>query len=213
MRTAINDNRMLQLALLGVLSLLGGILLLKTTKGGGSEPGSAAPTAASPSASSAAGPAEAGGATAATGATDLSSGSSSAPSPGAVPQVPVGVVPGPGLPKGLLSAYRHGKAIVLLVRRAGGIDDGLVRRSVELLRLEPRAKVYVTKARDIARYAWLTEGVDVSVLPALVVLRPKNLTNGTPTATVSYGFRDAASVVQAVKDAFYRGPTNRPYHP
>jgi hypothetical protein len=213
MRTAINDNRMLQFAMLGVLSLLGGILLLKTTTGGGSKPSSTAPAAASPSASSATGPAEAGGATATTGATGLPSGSSSAPSSSAAPQVPADVVPGPGLPEGLLPAYRHGKAIVLLVRRAGGIDDRLVRRSVELLRLEPRAKVYVTKARQIARYAWLTEGVDVSVLPALVVLRPSKLTHGTPTASVSYGFRDAESVVQAVKDALYRGPTNRPYHP
>jgi hypothetical protein len=212
MRTAINDNRIVQLALLGVLSLAGGILLLKTTKGNESEPSSATPTVASPASSTAAGPAGSA-ATAATGATDVSSGSSPAPAVGAAPPVPANAVPGPGLPKGLLPAYRHGKAVALLVRRAGGIDDGLVRRSVGLLGLEPRVKVYVTKAKHIARYAWLTQGVDVSVLPALVVLRPRKLTHGTPTASVSYGFRDPPSVVQAVEDALYRGPSNRPYHP
>jgi hypothetical protein len=212
MRTAINDNRIVQLALLGVLSLAGGILLLKTTKGKESEPSSATPTVASPASSTATGPADSA-TTAATGATDVSSGSSAAPAAGAAPPVPANAVPGPGLPKGLLPAYRHGKAVVLLVRRAGGIDDHLVRRSVGQLGLEPRVKVYVTKAKHIARYAWLTQGVEVSVLPALVVLRPRKLTHGTPTASVSYGFRDPQSVVQAVEDALYRGPSDRPYHP
>jgi hypothetical protein len=117
------------------------------------------------------------------------------------------------VPRGLLRAYRHGKAIVLLVRRAGGIDDALVRDSVERLRSEPWVEVFVTEARGIARYAWLTQGVDVSELPALVVLRPRGLTHGVPTASVSYGFRGAGSVSQAVEDALYRGPANRPYHP
>ena len=33
------------------------------------------------------------------------------------------------------------------------------------------------------------------------------------TASVSYGFRKAGSVLQAAEDALYRGPTDRPYHP
>jgi hypothetical protein len=200
MRQAINENRTVQLAMLGVLALLGGLLLLKTTKGSGSESSSAAPTAASPAAT----PATAAGA-ASTGTTDTSGASAAG--------VPASAVPGPGLPKGLLRAYRHGKAVALLVRRAGGIDDALVRNSLELLRLQPRVKIYVTKAEHIARYSWLTEGVDLSELPALVVLRPRRLSNGTPTASVSYGFQNAASVVQAVKDGLYQGPTHRPYHP
>jgi hypothetical protein len=49
-------------------------------------------------------------------------------------------------------------------------------------------------------------------VPALVVLRPKALSHGTPTASVSFGYRDGASVVQAVVDARYKGKTLA-YHP
>ncbi len=206
MRQAINGNRTVQLALLGVLALVGGLFLLKG-KSGGSESTAAAPVAsstatpgatASPTdpATAAAGPAPTGTAATAGAAT-----------------VPANLIPGPGLPKGLLPAYKHGDAIVLLVRRAGGIDDAFVHDSVKGLRSLPGAKVYVTKAEHIARYAWLTQGVNVTDLPALVVLRPRKLSKGKPVASVSYGFRDAASVLQAVKDELYRGPTNRPYHP
>ncbi len=43
--------------------------------------------------------------------------------------------------------------------------------------------------------------------PALVVVRPKSLTDGPmPTAIVSYGFRGPGSVEQALEDALYDGP-------
>jgi hypothetical protein len=44
-------------------------------------------------------------------------------------------------------------------------------------------------------------------------VRPRRLTEGTPTASVSYGFRGPDSVYQAVRDALYKGPTNLPYYP
>ena len=50
-------------------------------------------------------------------------------------------------------------------------------------------------------------------VPALIVLRPRHLTHGTPTASVSYGFRGPDSVDQAVSDALYKGPRNLPYYP
>jgi hypothetical protein len=55
--------------------------------------------------------------------------------------------------------------------------------------------------------------VDVNRVPALIALRPRNLTHGAPTATVSYGFRGPESVDQAISDALYKGPRNLPYHP
>lgn len=201
MRKAINQNRTVQLALLGVLALLGGMMFLKA-KGSGSE-ASTTPVATAPEVSGATVPAP--------GTTVASTGAAAVPVSAAA--VPPSLIPGPGLPKGLLSAYRDGEGIVLLVRRAGGIDDRLVRGSVDKLHVLSDVEVYVTKARGIARYAWLTQGVNVTDLPALVVLLPRKLTDGVPTASVSYGFRNSASVVQAVKDALYRGPTDRPYHP
>ena len=212
MRKAINENRSVQLALVGALIVAAGLFLLHV-KGGGS--GSSTTTGASPTGTA--------GAPTATGtvSTDPTTGApvtdtsavTSGVSGASAAAVPASLVPGPGLPKGLLPAYRNGDAIVLLVRRAGGIDDNLVHRTVDLLRAEPDVKVYVTKAKQIARYAWLTQGVDVTELPALIVLRPRNLTHGTPTAAVSYGFRGPNSVVQTVRDQIYRGPTDRPYHP
>jgi hypothetical protein len=212
MRQAINENRTVQLALLGVLALVGAFFLL-VGRGGG---GSADTTTTAPAPGTTAAPtqapteAPAPGATAPAAPVDTSG---AAPAAGNASAVPVSLIPGPGLPKGLISAYRHGDAIVLLVRRAGGIDDALVHDSVKLVSALPDVKVYATKARHVARYAWLTQGVDVSDLPALVVLRPRKLSKGVPVATVSYGYRDGASVLQAVRDALYRGPTDRPYHP
>ena len=42
-------------------------------------------------------------------------------------------------------------------------------------------------------------------VPALIVLRPKRLSGGTATATVSYGFRDTQSIRQEIVDALYDG--------
>ena len=56
-------------------------------------------------------------------------------------------------------------------------------------------------------------GVDVNRVPALIVVRPRRLAHGAPTATVSYGFRGPDSVQQAVRDALYKGPRNLPYYP
>ena len=65
---------------------------------------------------------------------------------------------------------------------------------------------------SIARYATIAQGVDVDRVPALVVLRPKRLDHGVATASVHYGFQSPESVVQAVVDAGYKGPT-LDYHP
>jgi hypothetical protein len=202
MREAINENRSLQLVLLGVLALAGGLFLLKG-RGGGDESTAATPVAPVTTGTTAPSSIPAASAPVAGAAAPTTSGTG----------VPPNLIPGPGLPKGLVAAYHDGDAIVLLVRRAGGIDDAMVHGSVEGLRALPGVKVYVTKAKHIARYAWLTQGVNVTDLPALVVLRPRKGNKATATGSVSYGFRDSASVLQAVEDELYTGPTHVPYHP
>ena len=203
------------MVLIGVLALAGGLMLLKSKGGGETAAAPADATAPADPAASAAGAAPAPATTAATTAAPAATTAATTPVVSGVgaAAVPTNLIPGPGLPKGLLSGYRDGKAIALLVRRAGGIDDAIVRGSVDLLHDLPNVKVYVTKARQIARYAWLTQGVNVTDLPALVVLRPRKLSGGQASATVSYGFRGPGSVLQAAEDALYRGPVNRPYHP
>jgi hypothetical protein len=212
-RKTLNDNPVVQIVFLGALAVLVAFLLMTRVmhKSGGSSAsttpttsataaptdGSTAPTATAPSSPAPAAPgvAEAGGPQASASA------------------VPSKLVAGPGLPRPVATAYAGGKAIVLLVFKNRGIDDGAVRASVERLRGRSDLVVFVTHAGQIARYARIAEGVDVNRVPALIVIRPRRLTHGAPTATVSYGFRGADSVRQAVRDALYDGPTNLPYYP
>ena len=218
MREAINQNRTVQLVLLGVLLLGGGFLLMKVTKGSGSQSGATASTSSATAGATGSGSTDSGGVAATAAPLDgsvsaSSAGSSSTGSAGSAPAVPANLIPGPSLPKSLLASYKRGDGVALLVMRAGGIDDAMVRRSVELLHGVSGLSVYATKAQHIARYAWITQGVNLTDLPALVVLLPRKLSKGVPTASVSYGFRDAASVLQAARDALYRGPTHLSYHP
>ena len=99
----------------------------------------------------------------------------------------------------------------MLKRR--GIDDDQLRRNVEQLRGRSDLALFVTNAGHIARYSRITHGVNVDRVPALIVLRPRHLTHGTPKATLSYGFRGPESVDQAIRDALYKGPSNLPYYP
>jgi hypothetical protein len=218
MREAINQNRTVQLVLLGVLLVGGGFLFMKVTKGSGSQSGATASTSSATAGATGSGSTDSGGVAATAAPLDgsvsaSSAGSASTGSAGSTPAVPTNLIPGPSLPKSLLASYKRGDGVALLVMRAGGIDDAMVHRSVQLLHGVSGLTVYSTKAQHIARYAWITQGVNLTDLPALVVLLPRKLSKGVPTASVSYGFRDAASVVQAAKDALYRGPIHLSYHP
>jgi hypothetical protein len=213
-RKAINENPIVQMALLGGLVLIVGFLLLTRVMGG--HKASTAPTSTTPTTSAPAG------GTATTPSTAPSTGTATVPSTGtataptgSATAVPSGkLVAGPGLPRAVASAYAHNKAVVILITRRHGIDDSAVKASVELLRANGSLAVFVANAGKISRFSRITEGVDVNRVPALVVVRPKRLTGGgPPTAAVSYGFRSPDSVAQAVRDSLYKGPTNLPYYP
>lgn len=190
MRDAINNNPVVQAALIGVL-LLGTAFFFLSSTGGGEEEEAAAPE------------------------TTLSvtePGASPAPS-GEVPEIPAAArldVPPP--PASLLRAYESGQTVVLLLIRNGGIDDRLVRAATAGVSGLPNAALFVVPASRIARYAAITGGVGVDRVPALVVVSPKRVEKTVPTASVSYGFQSSASIVQAVVDAGYEGPT-LDYHP
>lgn len=196
MRDALNSNPVVQMAVIGVLLLVGGILVLTQVGGGSDEP---ATDTSSGSLGS-----ESGAAAAPAGATA-----------GAIVTGPVTVAafePGEGMPARVSDAYKSGKAIVLLIYRRGAYEDRLVHQAVERLSSDSRLALFITPARGISRYSRITQGAGVSRVPALVVVRPRKLSHGTPTAHVEYGFRSLKSITQAVRDALYRGH-HLPYHP
>ena len=210
MRDAINNNPVVQMVVIGVLLVAFGLIFVGGMLGGGGEDDASAP--ATSSAATATG-------VAAPSAPASSAGLPSTAAPPTAVPAPTGTVspaalePGPGLPAELIGAWKDGKAVVLLIVRGGGTDDRLVRASVTRLSGDQGLAVFVVRAKDIARYSRVTQGVGVSRVPALVVMRPQKVSGSVPEAIVSYGFRDSQGVVQTVQDALYSGKDNLPYHP
>ena len=201
MRQAINNNPIAQVAVLGGLAVLVGLFFMMNMKGKGSSETASTASSAAPAPSTSAPPAPA------------PTSSSTAPAPTTGTVSPDALVPGRGLPKPVVTAWKRGNTVVLLVVRQGGIDDRLVRNSVRSLSSDGGVSVFVTRANHVARYSRITQGVGVSQAPALVVVRPKRVSGSVPEAQVDYGFRDAQGVVQAVHDAVYSGKDNLPYSP
>ena len=203
MRQAINNNPIAQVAVLGGLAVLVGLFFMMNMKGKGSSETASTASSAAPAPSTSAPPAPTSGSTSA----------APAPPPTTGTVSPDALVPGRGLPKPVVTAWKRGDTVVLLVVRQGGIDDRLVRNSVRSLSSDRGVSVFVTRANHVARYSRITQGVGVSQAPALVVVRPKRVSGSVPEAQVDYGFRDAQGVVQAVHDAVYSGKDNLPYSP
>lgn len=211
MREALNNNPVVQLATVGVLILIAGFFFMTNMKSSSSSSDSTATPAAAtptPSAGATSGTAPSGAA-----ASTPSTGVGAAPAVGGAAVSAEALIPGPGLPRPVVQAWKGGDAIVLLIVRGGGIDDRLVRGSVEQLSGDPGTAVFVARAKQVARYSRITQGVGVSRVPALVVVRPRKESGATPQGQVSYGFRNSQSVVQAVRDALYSGKENLPYSP
>jgi hypothetical protein len=219
-RKALNENPVAQIAVLGVLVVVVGFLLLARVAGkSGGDSSATSPTASGASATSASadGSSTAGTtppATSSDEAPSTPSDGATVPPTGSVSDAAVGkFVAGPGLPASVVKAYADDKTVVLLVLRHRGIDDDQLRRNVVRLRGRSDLALFVTNAGRIARYSRITQGVSVDRVPALIVLRPRHLTQGTPTASVSYGVRGPESVDQAIRNALYKGPSNLPYYP
>lgn len=121
-------------------------------------------------------------------------------------------IPAPPPPARFTAAYESGDTVVLLIVHPGGIDDTFTAAATSALIGVPDVSLFVVPATKIARYAAVTIGLDVDRVPALVVLRPRHLSGGTPQATVDYGYQTPQTVLQDVLDASYRGPEET-YHP
>jgi len=194
----------------GVL-LIGVAVFLMSSGGGGEEEAESGTTEATVSV---AGTGVAGTATGATpgeaveGAIDAAAAEAGTSGAAAVPST----LDAPPPPSAVSNAYDANKTVVLLFVRNGGIDDQLVTVATAGIAGLRDAALFVVPAGRISRYAAITEGVGVERVPALVVVTPKRLEKTVPTASVSYGFQSPQSVVQAVIDAGYKGPTVD-YHP
>lgn len=193
MREKLNDNPMAQVALVGVLLVAAAVFLLG--KGGGGEPEEEASSSAADAAVAAV-------------ASELETGGqpSRLPAPGSG----VGAVPPP--PRAVVDAVDAGNVVAVLFVRDGGIDDKLVTEAVGKLEGFGDVTTFVVPVHQLFRYVSIAEGVDLSRVPALVVIRPKNLSHQYDPASIHYGFQSAQAVVQAVVDARYHGGT-LPYHP
>jgi hypothetical protein len=216
-RKAINENPLVQVAVLGALAVIVGFMLLTRLSGDSSSSSAPAPDASAattPTATTSSSSASTSPATVTPSTAAPSTATGTAPPRAPVASVPAGkLVAGPGLPKPVANAYADGKTIVLLVFRRHGIDDAEVREDVEKLRGNPGLAVFVIHATQISEFSRIAEGVNADRVPALIVVKPKRLSHGTPTASIDYGFRSADSVQQAIRDALYKGRTNLPYYP
>ena len=213
MRKALNENPMVQLAVLGVCAIVFAVILFTSVLKKDEQP---AATTTSPAATTTSDPAASSDPSASASTPSPSAGSSASGTAPATPETDTvtppaggatadGLLPSKGLPEDVLVAFARNKAIALLVVDPKGLSDKQLEQFTDTLRSRDDVEVFVVNVKDIAKYARITAGVSVSRTPALVVVRPRKLTDSTPTATVSYGFRGPRSVNQAVDDALYDG--------
>ena len=136
-----------------------------------------------------------------------------APATPATRCAPANFVPGPGLPEDVVVAYAQNKAVVLLIVNDKGLEDKAVASSVTALEVARRRRALPGRRQGRRRLRADHRGRrDSAARPALVVIRPRKLTDNVPEATVSYGFRGPESVNQAVEDALFDGK-NVTYYP
>ncbi len=216
MRKALNENPVVQAVVVGIMALLVAFLLFTRVLNQGGEEAPPATTTATPTAAGAApstpdtaatpAPAPATPAPAAPAPTDTAAPSVGVPAAPPVTGDPAAAfIPGPGLPEDVVVAYAKNQAVVLLIEKEKGLDDKALRKSVEAVKSRGDTQVFLVPVKDVAKYARITEGVSLDRTPAIVVLRPRKLTDNVPEATVSYGFRGPESVEQAVEDALFDG--------
>jgi|SRR5215218_4904573 len=202
MRQKLNENPKAQVAVVAVLLVAAAIFVLSSMGGGEESESTTATTSAevtTPEGS------------AAITATVTTTGIPVEGATGSIAEAPQ--LPARPLPRPLERAFAANRTVVLLIAKKGGIEDGQATvAAVSGLAGMNGVSTFLVPVGRVARYAAITQGVELNRVPALVVLRPKQLDDGSTTASVSYGYQSAQSVVQAVVDARYRGQT-LDYHP
>lgn len=222
MRRAINENPVVQVVIVGILLIVVGFLLMTRVFTSGEEagPSDATTSATDPATSGAEASPEAEEAVADAAAADAAATDAAAAGADAAAEAAAGAgapasefVAGPGLPEPVVAAHDAGDTVVLLITRKTGTDDKRMKDIVSGFRGQAGVAVFMATAKNAATYARITEGVNLDRVPALVVISPPSASKGPlPKASVSYAYRSAESVEQAIRDAGYKGP-RLPYHP
>ena len=102
-----------------------------------------------------------------------------------------------GLPKGVRTAIRKDKVLVLLFWNPKSAEDRLVRKSLNDVRtFDGRVFVQAAPLKKISRYGRIARGVNVEQSPTIVVA-DRNL-----KAETLVGYVDTTAINQAVVDAF-----------
>jgi hypothetical protein len=201
MREQINNNPVVQIGLVAVLLVVAGFLLL-TSMGGSSEAESSATETSTATLETPEGSAS----------LTVTTPAGGEAAPPATSMAGVAPLPRPRLPRPVHKALDADRTVVLLVAKRGGIDDARVEDAVEKLASRPQVASFVVPVDQAPRYTAITQPVQLERAPALIVVRPRRLSQGLPTASINYGFQSIATVVQAVIDAEYHGP-ELAYHP
>ncbi len=202
MRDKLNNDPRYQIGAVVLLLIFGFVIFTQMGKGGEEEE-AAAPTEATVSVE---GSEASGTAVGATPGEAVEAAAEQALQATVPPAAAVSAVVPPPLPDPVEAAYKGGKTVVLLLVHDGGIDDRLVAKSTRALSSFPDTAVFIVPAKQVARYGAITLGVEVAQVPALIVVRPKRLSDGVPQASVSYGFQTPEGIAQAMRDATYDGP-------
>jgi hypothetical protein len=194
MRDAINNNPIAKIGIVAVL-LIVAVIFVMSSMGGGGEGEEEVP------------------ATAVEEPATLEPGLPATAETSVAPVAGTPKVPARPLPPRVTAAFNANRTVVLMIVKRGGVDDALTTASASASAAGMEGvSMFVVPVDRIAEYTAITQGVEVSQVPALVVVRPKNLDKGIPSASVSYGYQSPESVRQAVVDARYQGRT-LDYHP
>ncbi len=116
-------------------------------------------------------------------------------------------------PKAFRHAYKSGGPVVLLVVHNGGIDDRYTKEALNVVREVKPVKAFVVPAKHIARYAAVTVGLNINQMPAMIVMKARKLSKGSPQASVLYGYQTPESIYVALQGAAYKGPERSTYFP
>ncbi len=206
MREKLNENPIAQVVLVGVLVVVGAFLFISSSGGGEeSEEAPAGEVAASVNGVTATGSSPGEAVESAVESLESGAAAAAAEAPSSVPTPPP--------PKRLTAAYEAGKTVVLLIVHNGSIDNALAARSSQLLAPLRDVSLFVVPAKQIARYAAITVGLEVNRVPAPdrdeAEARSAAARRRPPSTTA---FQTPQSVVQAVLDANYHG-REVAYHP